>query len=88
MSIVALILAIAGFALFASGSEPHARRFPVAQDKPAKRRRRYAGGVVLAAAFPPAIIASGWIFGPILWSGMVMLGAGLVFVTLNLLTAR
>ncbi len=88
MSIVALILATIGFALFASGSEPHARRFPLAQDKPAKRRRRYAGGAVLAAAFPPAIIASGWIFGPILWFGLIMLGAALVFVTLNLLAAR
>ena len=84
MSIICLALTTLAFALFASAGGPHARRFGLAQDKPAKRRRRYIAGAVLVAALPPAIAATGWVFGRILWSGAVILGAGLVFASLNL----
>lgn len=86
MTLIALILTTAAFASFALASEPHARRFAFAPVGNALRRRwRWAAWAMLAAALPPSIVASGWVFGPILWSGLVMLGAGLVFVTLNLI---
>lgn len=85
MTLLSLILATFGFALFALASEPHARRFAIAPvGKPQRRRWRQGGWIALTAALPPSIAASGWIFGPILWSGLVMLGAGLVFAVLNL----
>lgn len=86
MTLLALILATFGFALFAVASEPHARRFAFVPVGNAPRRRwRRAGWIALIAALPPSVAASGWVFGPVLWSGLVMLGAGLVFVTLNLI---
>lgn len=88
MGVVSLILAAIGFALFASASVPHARRFALRQDKRAMRRRKYAGGAALAAALVPAIQHWGWIFGPVAWSGLIMLAAGLVFIWLNLVRAR
>lgn len=42
---------------------------------------------LIVAALPPALIVSGGVFGPILWAGMVMLGAGIVFLLLNLAPA-
>lgn len=86
MTLIALILATAAFALFAVTSDPHARRFAFVPVGNALRRRwRWAAWALLIAALPPSIAASGWVVGPILWSGLVMLGAGLVFVTLNLI---
>jgi hypothetical protein len=44
---------------------------------------RIAGWLLVAAAFPLAMLASGAVFGPILWAGVLMLAAGIVFLALN-----
>lgn len=86
MTLIALILTTFGFALFAVASDRHARRFAFVPVGNALRRRwRRAGWIALIAALAPSVAASGWVIGPILWSGLVMLGAGLVFATLNLI---
>lgn len=88
MTLLSLFLAALGFALFASATDLHGPRFAQAALTPMKRRnRRIAAWITLAAALPPAIASGGWIFGPVLWSGLVMLGAGLVFILLNLVFA-
>lgn len=86
MTLIALILATIGFVLLAVASEPHARRFAFIPVGNALRRQwRRVGWLLLVAALPPSVASNGWVFGPILWSGVVMLGAGLVFVALNLI---
>lgn len=83
MSIASLLLATLAFALLASASQPLMRRWSLPSGKSAKRRRCFAAAFLLAASFPPAIAAQGWIFGPIAWSGAIMLGAGVVFVAIH-----
>ena len=88
MSTVALILAMLAFALFGLATPEHHRRRlgrpPAVATVGWMRRGAWAA---LMLSFPPAILAQGWVFGPILWVGSVMLGAGLVFLALNLLPA-
>jgi len=49
---------------------------------------RTGGWLALAASIAPAMLARGWIFGPILWAGVIMAGAGIAFLALNFLPAR
>jgi hypothetical protein len=53
-----------------------------------KRRMRIGAWFALAASTPFAVMSHGWIFGPVMWSGEIMLGAAIVFLTLNFLPAR
>ncbi len=86
MSILAALCTILAFTLFGLVADDHHHRFIGTRPSPhAKRRLRAGAWIALAAAFPPAIAASGWVFGPILWIGLTMLGAGIVFLTMNLM---
>jgi hypothetical protein len=85
MTLVTLLLALAGFLLFALATdEHHQRRLGRRPDAGTRRRMRLAAWVSSVAALPPAIMAHGAVFGPILWAGMLMLSAGIVFLALNL----
>jgi hypothetical protein len=89
MSALALLFATAAFALFGLANDHHHRaRLSRAPSVAVKRRMRRYAWIALALAFPAGVAARGWIMGPILWSGYVMLGAGLVFLALNFLPAN
>ncbi|MBB5709476.1 DUF3325 domain-containing protein [Sphingomonas xinjiangensis] len=86
MSALALLLITAAFALFGLATDPHHRvRFGRIPRAARKRQLRLGAWAALAFAFPLSVGARGWIMGSILWSGYVMLGAGLVFLALNFL---
>ncbi len=86
MTALTLALAAFAFALFGlSTFDHHRRRLGRAPAVATVRRMRLGAWAALLLSFPPAILAQGWVFGPILWVGSVMLGAGLLFLALNLL---
>lgn len=85
MSLLSLLCAMAAFAVLGLATdEHHLRQFGTRASPLRKRRLRVIAWVALALSFPPAIFARGWVFGPVLWSGLVMLAAGAVFLFLNL----
>jgi len=89
MSIVSLLLAMAGFVLLGLATDMHhCRRFGYSLQGRRCTMLRMGGWLALVASVAPAILARGWIFGPILWVGAIMAGAGVAFLTLNLLPMR
>jgi hypothetical protein len=85
---LALILTTLAFALFGLATDGHHRkRLGRQPDAVTVLTMRGVAWAALAAAFPFAIAAQGWVFGPILWVALVMLGAGLVFLALNFIPA-
>lgn len=52
------------------------------------RPLRALGWAVVAVALPITIAAQGWVFGPIWWMGVLISGAALVFLALNLIPVR
>ncbi len=89
MTALSMMLTLAAFALFGLSVADHQRRrLRRLLPEPTVRRMRIAAWIALLVAFPPAIAAQGWVFGPILWVALLMLGAGLVFLALNLLPVR
>lgn len=89
MTALALLLALITFAAFGLSSHAHHRRwFNGRITSAGKGVLRGAAWLTLALSFVAAVAASGWIFGPILWTGVIMLAAGVVFLFLNLAPAR
>ncbi len=89
MTVLATLLALAAFLLFGLASDRHheprlGRRLPVLD----ARRWRLIGWALLATALVGAIAARGWVFGPVLWTGLAMAGAAASFLWLNLTAAR
>lgn len=89
MIALALLAALAAFALLALSSDPQRRRWLGARATPTRARRVMRGTAwgSLALALALSVVARGWVFGPILWSGLVMLAAGMVFLFLNIIPA-
>jgi hypothetical protein len=88
MTALALILCTIAFALFGLAThDHHRRRLGRPLDPASARRMRIAAWTALAAAFPIAVLARGWVYGPILWTALLMFGAALVFLALNFLPA-
>lgn len=86
MTALAFVLAVLAFSLFGLAThEHHRKRLGRPLDPIVALRLRAAGWVALGTAFPPSVMAQGWVFGPILWIALLMLGAGLVFLALNFL---
>ena len=85
----ALVASLAAFVLLGAQSDQHRRRWLGNAPLPSTRRiyRRAAWGA-LALAFALAVAARGWVYGPIWWSALVMVGAGGVFLFLNLVPPR
>jgi len=89
MTLLCLAFMLAGFVLFGLSMTAHHQQRLGAKPTPRRQKRMRAGAwACLALAFPPAIAAQGWTFGPILWCGLLMLGAALVFLGLNFLPSR
>lgn len=85
MIVLLLILSIAAFLLLGLSTDAHhRRRFGAGPTAGRRRALRSAGWVGLGAAFIPAILARGWVFGPILWVAAIMAGAAIAFLVLNL----
>ncbi|MET3725981.1 DUF3325 family protein [Sphingomonas trueperi] len=84
MSLFALLLSVGGFTLLALATQEHHQRFLSGRATPARQRRlRAAAWTALSAALPLACLSGGAVFGPVLWSGSVMLAAALVFLAVN-----
>ncbi|MXP27027.1 DUF3325 family protein [Altererythrobacter indicus] len=89
MIALAFILLVAAFLAMGLADKQHgAKRLPRRPTPETARRMQRTGRVLIAASFPPAIAAEGWIFGPVLWSGLLMAGAGAAFLALNFLPDR
>ncbi|MBD8619192.1 DUF3325 domain-containing protein [Sphingomonas sp. CFBP 13728] len=89
MSVLSLMFATAAFVLLGLATDAHhRRRFGACPDARRRRMLRTGGWLALVASIVPAILARGWIFGPILCVGAIMAGAGIAFLTLNFIPAR
>jgi len=89
MTALALLLTLAAFGCFGFATDEHHHRLTGRRPgSAAKRRWRAAAWFGLTLAFVAAIAGRGWIVGPILWAALVMLGAGAVFLLLNLFLRR
>ena len=88
MTILSALAALLAFGLFGLAMDQH--HLKRMGSKPSHRRKgrmRTGAWAALLLAFPLAIAAKGWIFGPVLWCGLIMLAAGSVFLALNFLPA-
>jgi hypothetical protein len=89
MTLVALLLALAAFALFGLSTDPHHRRWFGGRVTAIGRQLFRTGAwTALVLAFAASIGARGWVFGPVLWFAVAMLAAGAVFLALNLAPAH
>lgn len=89
MIFLCLLCAALAFLLFALAMDDHHKKWLGGKaSAETKRRLRTGAWAGLALAFPLGIAARGWIFGPVLWFAAIMAGAGIVFLTLNLLPGR
>ncbi len=89
MTVLATLLALAAFMVFGLASDRHHEpRFGKRLPAPHTRRWRLAAWALLATALVCATAARGWVFGPVLWTGLLMAGAATSFLWLNLTTAR
>ncbi len=89
MSILTLLLACVAFVLLGVATDVHhRRRFGCCPPKHRSRMLRTSGWLVLFASVISALLARGWVFGPILWTGAIMAGAGIAFLILNFIPAR
>lgn len=84
MILIALLLAVAAFVLFAGSSEDqHHKRFGRRPTLAEKRRLRAGAWIAIAGCFAGAVAARGWVYGPVTWFGLVMAGAAAVFLAAN-----
>jgi hypothetical protein len=89
MTLTALVLALAAFALFGLSTDAHHRRWFGGRVTAIGRKLfRIGAWTALVLAFAASIGARGWVFGPVLWFAVVMLAAGATFLFLNLASAR
>ncbi|MDQ0837127.1 DUF3325 domain-containing protein [Sphingomonas faeni] len=89
MSVLSLLLATAAFVLLGLATDAHhRRRFGACPQAKRRRTLRTGGWLALIASVLPAMLARGWIFGPILWVGAIMAGAGIAFLALNFIPVR
>lgn len=89
MMLLSLVFSIAAFTLFGLAMNDHHLKHLGARPSPMRKRRlRIMAWVNVAVSLPCAVASHGWIFGPILWTGVLMFGAAIVFLSLNLLPAR
>lgn len=88
MTLLCILGAIAAFTLFGLSTDAHYQQHMGARlTARRKARMRASAWLCVVIAFPPAILGSGWVFGPILWLGALMLGAGVVFIALHMILA-
>ena len=89
MTALGLVMAVAAFLLLGLATDEHHRRLRGQRvSREAARLLRRGGWALLGAAFVAAVLAHGWIFGPVLAFGLWMTGAGAAFLLLNFVPAR
>ncbi len=89
MSIVVLILTTTAFLLLGLATDAqYRRRFGTGLSRRQRSLLRNGGWGILIVSVAPAILARGWIFGPIFWIAAVMAGAGVAFLSLNFIVSR
>ena len=89
MTLIAILCATLALALFGLSTDAHhQRRFGTRPQPQRQRGMRMAAWAAVAICFPLAVASHGWVFGPILFAGILMLGAGLVFLALNLIRTQ
>jgi len=89
MMLLSFALSIVAFALFGLAMDDHHLKRLRARPSPKRKRQlRIMGWIGVFASLPFAVASHGWMFGPILWTGGLMFGAAVVFLSLNLLPAR
>lgn len=82
--LVALGLACAAFGAFGLATSKHHRaRFGRDPSAATVSKLRGSAWVLLALAALASVLAQGWVFGTVLWSGVTMLGAAAAFLLLN-----
>lgn len=89
MILLTFISAIFAFAAFSLSTDEHyGKRLHGRLSLARKRQFRAAAWAGLALCFGFAIGARGWIFGPVLFFGVISFGAALIFLSLNFAPAR
>ena len=82
--LAALAMSCAGFLAFGMGTRRHHEaRHHAPPPAGLVRRLRTTAWTLLILAAVCAFLDQGPVFGPVLWSGTVMIGAALVFLKLN-----
>ncbi|MCV0382787.1 MAG: DUF3325 domain-containing protein [Erythrobacter sp.] len=82
--LAALVMSCAGFLAFGMTTRRHYEaKYLASSPAGLVRRLRTTAWTLLILAAVCAFLDQGPIFGPVLWSGTVMIGAALVFLTLN-----
>lgn len=88
MTLLCVLCAVVAFLLFGLSTDNHHRqRIGFKTDARRKRALRAGAWLAVALCLPLAFAAQGPVFGPILWLGALMSGAGVVFLFLNLVPA-
>lgn len=84
LGILALSAAVAAFLALGLATERHYRNWRGPVMPPAfAATMRLVGTALLALSAFGAILARGFVFGPVLWLGFVMIGAATAFLSLN-----
>lgn len=84
MEILGFLLALIAFGLFGLVNDDHYRDlFGKRPDKLMKKRLKQGASVVLILSFFATCLGRGWVMGPVIWTGEIMLAAGVVFLSFN-----
>lgn len=84
MTLLVLLLSLAGFAALALAMDRHHHARTGA--RPVKSRKRLlqlAGSLALILSFAASVAAWGWAYGPIYWLGLLTAGAAPVLLALT-----
>lgn len=89
MTMLGLLAAILAFGLLGLATDAHHGRWLRARPSGARKRLMRRGAwLLIAACLLLSIGAQGFVFGPVIWVSLVMLGAAIVFLTLNFVAPR
>ena len=84
MTLLGLLAALAAFGLLGLATDAHHGRWLHARPSTTRKRvMRRTAWLLIAACSALAIGAHGFVFGPIVWIGLVMLGGAFAFLMLN-----
>lgn len=84
MTSLAFCVAIAAFALLGFATDAHHGRWHGSRLSPDRKQRlRTLAWLAFPVSFALTVGARGWVMGPVVWSGLVMLAAAAVFLFLN-----
>jgi hypothetical protein len=89
MTLLTLLLSLAGFAALAFAMDRH--HLAMTRARPAKTRKRLlqlAGSLALILALATSVVAWGPAYGPIYWLGFLTAGAGPVLLALTYANPR